>query len=122
MQQPDAPNAIVCRKAMIQALGVVANQLPAAARQGLLVASATDDSTANEHARVSLWESIAGREQTSEPDVLAARMVICVLHPSRIADDPQTCLEYFIHWYRALGLPEHGLASVLACESRYHQA
>jgi len=122
MQHLDSPSPSVCRVAMIHALQLVANELPPAARQGLLVASRTDDLAANEQARVSLWQAISGRDHTSEPDVLYTRMVIAVLHPAGIVEDPQTCLKCFISWHRALGLPENGLASVLACESRYHRA
>jgi hypothetical protein len=54
--------------------------------------------------------------------VLHTRLAIAVLHPSAIASDTQTSLEYFVHWFRKSGLPESALAEVAALESYYHVA
>src|SRR5688572_3095354 len=108
MQQRGDRSSAECREVMIEALSPFISRLPAVARDGFAVASSTIDASDNERARVSLWNAIAGREQASDPDVLAARIVILLLHPSGIAEDPQTSLEYFVHWYNALGLPPGG--------------
>jgi hypothetical protein len=104
------------RKVMIAALEATITHLPLSAQAGVRLAAQTADLSANEAARVALWQSIQGRDSSCDPEVLCTRLAICVLHPDGIAMDPQSSLEYFVYTFRAAGLPESALTQAAALE------
>jgi len=122
MKHDREPTAVEARSAMIAALRTVSDHLSAPALEGIDVAARSDDIRENEVARVKLWGQIKGREQSDDPEVLCTRLAITVLHPTDIAQDVQTCLEYFTYWFRRAGLPETALSEVASMEAHYNEA
>ena len=94
---------------MIEAIGSVTEQLPAAAKSAAAVAYRylTGAAKAEEviAERVRLWRAIEGRDQSHAPDVLKIRTAICVLHPMDSGATAET-LEYFFEFWRQAGLPQ----------------
>jgi len=119
MPAREFPNATVVRAAMIAALNAVLDRLPLAVQEGVQLAARTSDLRENEAARVALWQSIHGRDCSRDRDVLYTRLAICVLHPSSIAMDAQSSLEYFVYTFREAGLPESAVAEAAILESQF---
>ena len=110
----------LAQRFMIEAIGGVTAQLPAAAKSAAAVAYRyiTGAATAEEviAERVRLWRAIEGRDQSHAPDVLKIRTAICVLHPMDSGATAET-LEYFFEFWRQAGLPQSELEA--AARNRY---
>lgn len=101
---------------MANALGRVIERLPGLAHSAAstakryLLGSATADEVLA--VRVRLWESIRGRDQSDEPDVLRIRAAICALHGMDVVA-PCDKLEYFLMFWERGGLSMTELAGAI---------
>ena len=115
----DEPTIRDTRQAMIASLLAVSDHLPAHLESAVRFADKSDDPKDNESIRISLWESISGRDMEQTKEVLLTRLVICVLYPSARQAETQDVLEFFVHTYRKTELPEGSLQPVVGLESYY---
>jgi hypothetical protein len=102
------------RQAMISALLAVSDRLTPDVRSALNLAASTNDSCANERARVSLWQSLGGHAMGATHNVLCTRLAICTLYPNASVADTKDTIEYFVNTYRLCKLPEGVLARAFA--------
>lgn len=101
---------------MANALGRITEYLPSVAQSAASTTERYLDglATADEvlAVRVKCWESIQGRDQSDEPDVLRIRAVICALHGME-AEAPFDKLAYFLMWWERSGLSMTELAGAI---------
>lgn len=94
---------------IIECLPVLAQSAALTVDQYLSGAATADEVLA---ARVELWNSIQGRDQTNERDVLRIRTVICALHGMN-AEAPCDKIEYFLMFWERSGLSMDQLAAAI---------
>ena len=85
---------------VIKCLPGIAHSAASTAKQHLEGWTTADEVLA---VRLRLWESIRGRVQSDEPDVLRIRTAICALHGMDV-EPPCDKLEYFLMFWQRSGL------------------
>jgi len=113
----DDPSEVdLAQKFMIDALYRVTADLPQQARDAAAVANRFSTGVASEteleSERVRLWNSISGRDMSSDTDVLRTRTAIHVLYPPESLDMHDNLASFLDFWFRS-GLSEAKLAAVL---------
>jgi len=102
---------------MLRALQSVRARLSDAALTGVLFTETHPlgdvEPIEEEALRVSLWQSIAGRDAEQSPEVLQIRLAICLLYAGSV-EPPEAAetLEYFEYAFRAAELPESALSTL----------
>lgn len=94
---------------VIECLPSIAHSAPLTAKQYLEGSVTADEVLA---VRVRLWESIQGRDQSDEPDVLRIRTAICALHGMDV-EAPCDTLAYFLMFWERSGLSMTELAGAI---------
>ncbi|RYF44375.1 MAG: hypothetical protein EOO38_18045 [Cytophagaceae bacterium] len=94
---------------VIECLPGIAHSAASTSKQYLEGSATADDVVA---VRRRLWESIRGRDQSNEPDVLRIRAAICALHGMDV-EAPCDKLEYFLMFWESSGLSMTELAGAI---------
>ena len=94
---------------VIECLLGIAHSAASTAKQYLEGSVTADEVLA---VRVRLWESIQGRDQSDEPDVMRIRAAICALHGMDV-EAPCDTLEYFLMFWARGGLSTTKLAAAI---------